>query len=318
MHNVSTTISTDELDRTDTTYQYHSRRYDKNSLLRSIGAHGIYTPLIAEDHGDSIRIVHGFRRYDCAEQLGLENLPVIFTEGSPMENLRSSLIDNRVMRDLNIYEQSRVMEIAGDLGAKETEVIEQILPLLNLHPHKNVYDDYRGFTRLPADLIEFFVEKDVPISRTRIFQRLSREGQEIAVALLETLSPGINVLEELLTSMYEISRRDVKPIREVYNNLEIESVLDESGQPHRALGEIRHRLYKQRFPTLAKANNEIRKLTDSLELHHCSAIHWDDKLETRGVNMTFHWDRVDDVEQSVGELKNDENRETLKKIFKII
>ncbi len=310
-----TTISLDALDTADTSYRYRYWNYDRNPLLRSVKMHGIRTPLIAGKHDGSLQLIQGFRRLECARELGLKTVPVVLSDADPLENLKASLIDNRVQGEFNIYEQANAMAVAGDLGVRESEIVEDILPLLGLHAHKNVYDDYRGFTRLPRPLIEFFVEKETPVSRTRVFQQLSDAGLAVALEVLHTFSPGINVLDELLTNLHEISRRDDLPVDEIYRRLDIEEILEEAGQPHIALGEIRRKLHEHRYPMLSESNARIDELTGSLELAHCRNIHWDNTLESRGIHVTFHWDTVAEAEESVQSILRDQNKKLLNKIF---
>jgi|GEM_PF-1795588 len=309
------TIPISEINSQDTRYQYHFWKYDRKPLLRSIQAHGILTPALVEQSNNSFRIVHGFRRLECAKELGISELPVILTGGTPLENLKSALIDNRVQSNCSIYEQSKAIDIADDLEIPETTIINEIIPLLDLQPHKNVYDEYRGLIRLPDQLIEFFVEKNIPVSRTRVFQSLSEDGQAIAVQILQEFSPGINVLEELITNLYEVSRREEQPVLDVYTDLAIESILAQAEQPHIALGKLRAMLRERRYPVLTETNRTIEDKADQLHFPHCININWDRRLENRGIHLTFHWENLADVDESAEAIGEESNRHQLKEIF---
>ncbi|MCF7803948.1 MAG: ParB/RepB/Spo0J family partition protein [Candidatus Marinimicrobia bacterium] len=309
-------ISISEIALSDETYHYHYHEYDKNPFRRSVQAHGILTPCLLEESEDAYRIVHGFRRIELANEQDIGEIPALISEKSPLENLKWSLIENRVQGEFNLYEQSRVIQVAHNLGAGVSEITADILPILGLHAHKNVYDEYRGFIRLPQPLIEFFVSKDTPVSRTQVFQKLSDEGQEIAVELLEQFSPGINVLDELLTNLYEISHRTEKPVAEIYEELDVETILEEAGQPHIALGEIRQRLQEYRYPVLSETNGEIEKLTAQLELGDRVNVNWDKRLENRGINVSFHWEKVKEIERSVARLSDEETLRLFGRVFK--
>ncbi len=229
--------------------------------------------------------------------------------------MRDSLIDNRVQAPFNLYEQSQALHRAHELGATTTEVINDILPLLDLQPHKNVYDQYRGFRRLPESLIEFFVDKDIAISRTLIFQDLDSEGLNIALELLETFSPGINLLEELMTNLYEISRREERPVQGIFEELCVSDILERNPQPHLALGEIRRKIHEYRYPVLTETHRQIQQLADSLELGSQANIRWDKRLEDRGVNVSFHWEQVEDIKETARLLTVPENLNLFREIF---
>ncbi|HKJ67029.1 MAG TPA: ParB N-terminal domain-containing protein [bacterium] len=302
----------------DTTYHYHFWNYERDILLRSIREHGIHTPLLLEQTGSGFRIIHGFRRFACAREQHIQNLPGIISSQSEIQNLRSSLIDNRIQAPFNLYEQSQAIHRAHELGATTTEVIQDILPLIGLHSHKNVYDQYTGFRRLPEPLIEFFVEKDIAISRTMVFQQLDSEGLDITLDLLETFSPGINLLEELMTNLYEIGRREERPVGQIYQELQVPEILERTPRPHLALGEIRQQLHAYRYPVLAETHRKIQQLADSLELGSQANIRWDKRLETRGVNVTFHWEQVENIKETSRLLSDEENLTLFRKIFEKI
>ena len=311
----SNRIALNEINISDDTYRYHYPKYHAAPLRRSIREHGILTPCLLESTDAGYRIVHGFRRIAIAHEGKMESVPALISDNSSLEHLKGSLIDNRVQGEFNLYEQAKALEIAGKLGASESTIIEEFLPLVGLHAHKNVYDEYRGFLRIPLQLIDFFVEKDIAISRTQIFQKLTPEGQSVAVELLERFSPGINVLDEIITNLYEISRREEQAIADIYEELQVENILEDAGQPHLALGDIRQRLQKYRYPVLSQTNEEIKKLTSRLELGERVRIRWDNRLENRGLDVTFHWESVEDIKKSQSDLDDPENRAVFKSIF---
>lgn len=302
----------------DDTYRYHYWKYDREALQASLEAVGIRTPVILEPVDQGYRVVHGFRRLECAVALGMPEVPTIISEQTGLQNLEDSLRENRAVRPFNIYEQSRVMALAQSLGAKTSDVIGQFLPVLGLHPIKHLYDEYTGFHRLPAPLIEFLVDKDVPISRTQVFQQLDAKGLEITLQILDAFSPGINVLDELITNLYEIGRREQTSLGEVFRNLEIPAVIDQAAQPHQALGEVRRRIRERRYPVLHETNRTIGTLADQLDLGPRARIHWDNKLESRGVNGSFHWDATGDVQETITHLSDEKNMELLRKIFELV
>jgi len=307
-----------QVNTTDRRFQYHYWQYEREHLVRSIREHGIQTPVILESSGDNYRIVHGFRRADCAIDLNFDRIPAVIKSAPPLDNLKMSLIDNRALTDFNLYEQSKLLDIARELGANSSQIINEFLPLTGLNSHKNVYDEYRGFIRLPKQLIEFFVEKGIAVSRTQIFQTLPPDGLEIVLYLLKTFSPGINILEELLTNLYEISRREEKPVQEIYQALGVDEILEKSGAPHIALGEIRQRLQEYRYPVLNETNAELQQLTAQLQLGSNVNIHWDKRLESRGVNVTFHWEKAEEVSASTKRLSQSDTLSWFRKIFRKI
>ncbi|MBD3273971.1 MAG: hypothetical protein GF372_01600 [Candidatus Marinimicrobia bacterium] len=311
-------IKLSEINLSDTTYSYHYKTYNQNALLRSIRESGVRTPVQVEKTTSGYRVIHGFRRIACSKELDYFEIPAQISAQDPFMSLKISLLENRVQSEFNLYEQSKCIHVAHDLGLSTSVIIEELLPLLGLNPHKNVYDSYRGFIFLPEPLIEFFVEKGIAISRTQNFQRLDDDGLQISVEILEKLNPGINVLDEIITHIFEISKNEDTSISEAFDSLKLRSILESKQPPHLQLAKIRQRLFEQRYPILNRTNQEIHEIVDKLDLPDAQTIRWDKKLETRGVNVSFHWETVDDIHEAVQSLSHPDNLARFKILFQNI
>jgi hypothetical protein len=311
-------IKLSEINFSDTSYSYHYKAYNKNALLRSVKNSGVRTPIQLEKTASGYRVVHGFRRIACSIELDHSEIPSQIVAQDPFVNLKLSLIENRVQGEFNLYEQSKCIHVAHDLGLSTSVIIEEVLPLLGLNPHKNVYDSYRGFIFLPEPLIDFFVNKGIAISRTQNFQRLDDDGLSISVEILEKLNPGINVLDEIITHLFEISKNEDSTLSDTFDSLQLRSILDSKQPPHIQLAEIRKRLFESRYPILSRTNDEIQEVVDKIHLPNANTIRWDKKLETRGVNVAFQWETISDVKETIRSLSDSENLDRFNNLFQKI
>jgi ParB family chromosome partitioning protein len=112
-------------------------------LVSSVKEKGIITPLLVSQTAEGYQLVAGERRWRAAQKAGLDRVPVVVRETTPMESLELALIENIHRKDLNPVEEAlayrRWMEDSGatqdrlavTLG-KDRSTIANMLRLLNL------------------------------------------------------------------------------------------------------------------------------------------------------------------------------------------
>ncbi|MFC1821171.1 ParB/RepB/Spo0J family partition protein [Thermodesulfobacteriota bacterium] len=116
---------------------------EMEDLVRSVKEKGIITPLLVSKTEKGYRLIAGERRWRAAQKAGLERVPVVVRETSPIESLELALIENIHRQDLNPIEEAQAYkrwlddtkttqeELAKKLG-KERSTITNMLRLLRL------------------------------------------------------------------------------------------------------------------------------------------------------------------------------------------
>ena len=119
------------------------REEELKELVDSVKEKGIITPLLVSKSDEGFRLIAGERRWRAAQRAGLERVPVVVRETTPMESLELALIENIHRKDLNPIEEalaySRWLEdsqttqetLAKKLG-KDRSTITNMLRLLGL------------------------------------------------------------------------------------------------------------------------------------------------------------------------------------------
>jgi len=79
---------------------------DLADLARSIREKGILTPLLVSKGEKGYRLIAGERRWRAAQKAGLERVPVVVRETTPVESLELALIENIHRQDLNPIEEA--------------------------------------------------------------------------------------------------------------------------------------------------------------------------------------------------------------------
>ena len=112
-------------------------------LVDSVREKGVITPLLVTKTETGYRLIAGERRWRAAQKAGIERVPVVVREISPIESLELALIENIHRKDLNPIEEalaynrwlddSRMTQesLAKKLG-KDRTTITNMLRLLKL------------------------------------------------------------------------------------------------------------------------------------------------------------------------------------------
>jgi ParB family chromosome partitioning protein len=119
-------------------------------LVSSVKEKGILTPLLVSKTAKGYRLIAGERRWRAAQKAGLERVPVVVRETTPLESLELALVENIHRKDLNPIEEAHAYKkwledmnttqeaLAKRLG-RDRSTITNMLRLLNLP--KIIQDD---------------------------------------------------------------------------------------------------------------------------------------------------------------------------------
>jgi ParB family chromosome partitioning protein len=126
---------------------------EMEEMVSSVREKGIITPLLVSRIESGYQLIAGERRWRAAQQAGLERVPVVVREATPVESMELALIENIHRKDLNPIEEAlaykRLQEETGNtqeavakrLG-KDRSTIANMLRLLKLptYAQKDVID----------------------------------------------------------------------------------------------------------------------------------------------------------------------------------
>src|SRR6185369_13355139 len=75
-------------------------------LADSIREHGVIEPLLVTKKEDKYELIAGERRWRASKLAGMETVPVVVKEASPLEMLELAIIENVQRQDLNALEEA--------------------------------------------------------------------------------------------------------------------------------------------------------------------------------------------------------------------
>lgn len=136
-------------------------------LETSIRLKGIQEPLLVRQADDGLQIVSGERRWRCAINLDLDNVPCIVRKFSDEEALEIALVANLMQEDLNPVEETDnligLMELK--LGQPRAEIPSLLTQLKNARQRDNLDPDKSGLiTQIEEVLEAFSITLDTSVS----------------------------------------------------------------------------------------------------------------------------------------------------------
>jgi ParB family transcriptional regulator, chromosome partitioning protein len=154
-------IPTAAIRKNDANPRIHFTPEEMERLTESIDRKGILVPIVVYEEGDGFVLTDGERRWRCAKELGLENVPAIITEPpSPDENL-VQMFNIHMVREAwkdmpTALALGRVMQDSG------TESNRELADMTGLSVER--IKRLKHALTLPAEYQEYIDEGKIPLN----------------------------------------------------------------------------------------------------------------------------------------------------------
>lgn len=156
-------------------------------LVSSVKEKGIITPLLVSQTDEGYQLVAGERRWRAAQRAGLERVPVVVRETTPMESLELALIENIHRKDLNPVEEAlayrRWME---DSGATQERLAE------TLGKDRSTIANMLRLLTLPQDIQQDLLDGKLSMGQARVLAGLKGAAEQRRIRDL-ILRQGLSV-----------------------------------------------------------------------------------------------------------------------------
>ncbi|MFC1494676.1 ParB/RepB/Spo0J family partition protein [Thermodesulfobacteriota bacterium] len=142
-------------------------------LADSIKEKGVITPVLVSKTSDGYQLIAGERRWRAAQKAGLDKIPIVVKETSPMESLELAIIENIHRQDLNPIEEAQAykrllednnttQELVAKRVGKERSTIANLLRLLNL----------------PVSIQKDVIDNNLSMGHARVLAGLKNKGEQ--------------------------------------------------------------------------------------------------------------------------------------------
>jgi ParB family chromosome partitioning protein len=261
--------------------QKQPRRYfdpeKQAQLVKSIQEHGILEPLLVRPFGNSYELIAGERRYRAAQEIGLDEIPVVIRDFDDRQALQVALMENLQREDLNPVEETEgileLLVISLNLSKSEVtallhranhaknrdlqlednvilqlETVESVLAVVGKFTPESFRVNRLPLLNLPEDILTTLRQGKLEYTKARVIARIKDEQQRsklLKQAVTEKLSLG-EIKERL---------KELKPEVEVAP----EQILMER------FANIGKRLRKSEIWSDRRKNDRVTKLLDELD-----------------------------------------------------
>jgi len=234
---------------------FQSASFDE--LVESVKEKGIITPLLVTKTERGYRLIAGERRWRAAQKAGLETVPVVVKEATPIESLELALIENIHRKDLNPIEEAQ----AYQRWLEDTDTTQDVLAKKLGKDRSTVANTVR-LLKLPKVIQQDLIEDRLSMGHARVLAGLkSPEEQKTLRDLILKRSLSVRQTEALVTKKEGTRPRgSVKEEEEYYYRSLTENL-------RRSLGtkvDIRKRGKKGRIIIYFYSDEELDRLLEHL------------------------------------------------------
>ena len=156
-------------------YQPRQRfgEHELEELADSIREKGVLTPLLVSKTEKGYRLIAGERRWRAAQKAGLERIPVVVRESTPVESLELALIENIHRKDLNPIEEA----MAYSRWLDDTRTTQDTLAK-KLGKDRTSITNMLRLLKLPKSIQEDLLEDRLSMGHARVLAGLKGEAEQ--------------------------------------------------------------------------------------------------------------------------------------------
>jgi ParB family transcriptional regulator, chromosome partitioning protein len=142
-------------------------------LAGSIREKGVITPILVSKSGDGYQLIAGERRWRAAQRAGLETVPVVVKETTPIESLELALIENIHRRDLNPIEEAQAYQRWLENSNTTQETLAQ-----RVGKDRSTIANLLRLLSLPLDVQKDVIDGNLTMGHARVLAGLKTPGEQ--------------------------------------------------------------------------------------------------------------------------------------------
>ncbi len=288
-------------------------------LLRSVRATGVLQPVIIRPGQKGPVLVDGWRRVEAARSCGLEELPALEIKEKigDLAVLLVAFFENYAKRAFSLSEKSLAIRKFYDfrLGAKE--LIERILPLLELPPERRMLDLMLEVSLLKERFLEVIHRRDWKPVTAELFLDFPPAERDWLLSLIEKLTH--NQQREIIENFYLLKRKTGKGLEDLAREERL------AGPTGRLLkGEISAAdhllaaLREENSPLLSGLRRAIEAEVRNLRLPEKVRLDYDHNLEKSVLRIGFEAGGVTELKEVLQSLSGALEKKDWNRLFQLL
>jgi ParB/RepB/Spo0J family partition protein len=330
LHHNLKTIPTDQIDPQDRLFAISLPWFPMEPLIRSVQESGILSPLhVQPAEPGRFRIIIGFRRFEAAQELELQEIPcIVRDEESQLDLFAQALGDNLVSRPLHLLEKAHLLlKLRDEFGLSDQVLMDDFMPLLDIRVDRFHLQQCLSLARLPEPLQRAVLDPLEPDIALKL-SRWNGEEQEFFQTLASKFRLGKNKQKQLFALLDELrdstamtpsgpgTRVSAPILWKQSGAAEIEG--DERLSLSDRFAKAFEVLYRERFPRLSSYEQEYEKLKSALKLPPRIQFHAPRYFEGEKIDVSFAFQSSEELFETAKKLEGIAQSDEVKKILELL
>ncbi|MDI6699079.1 MAG: ParB N-terminal domain-containing protein [Candidatus Saccharicenans sp.] len=285
----------------DRRYRFTMNPADRR-LLRSVKEVGVLQPVVIVSRHSRPVLVDGWRRVEAALTCGLEELPAleVATTNDDLAVFLLAFFGNYGQRTFSLAEKSLAVRKFYEFRLQAVDLIERILPLLELPPERRMLDLMLEVSVLEKRFLEIMHRRDWKPVTAELWLDFSPAERTWLYPLLERLTH--NQQREVIENFHSLQKKIGRSLAELAREGELAGLIDrllkgESGAADCLLTAIR----QANSPLLSRINKAIGEEIKRLNLRGVT-LDYDRSLEKPTLCLTLEAGELKELRQTVKSL----------------
>ena len=201
----------------------------------------------------------------------------------------------------------------------ESQIIDEVIPLLGLGKGKKVYNDIDSLGSLEEPVTRYCAEKGIGLSECVLWASMTREAQRAVLVFARGIGLQGNLLRSCLNLLDEISVRQSIAVQEILQDKVLHGIILDPDTARSAGRELFHRrLREMRYPTISLIRKEIADLSVKAGLGGEIRLDFPENLEGDTLEVSCRFSSPAQLSELAGRLNNAGKEPALKKIFNLL
>lgn len=301
----------------DRRYRFTMNPADRR-LLRSVKEVGVLQPVVVVSRHNRPVLVDGWRRLEAARACGLEELPALEVAAAT-DDLAVFLLaffGNYGQRPFSLAEKALAVRKFYEFRLQPVDLIERILPLLELQPERRMLDLMLEVSALDERFLEIVHRRDWKPVTAELWLDFPPAERNWLFPLLERLTH--NQQREVIENFHSLKRKTGRSLEELEREGELAGLIarllkGESGAADNLLTALR----QANSPLLSRINQAIGEEIKRLSFP-CVTLDYDRSLEKPALRLALEAGELKELKQIVKSLSDSLESGAWDRLFELL
>ena len=294
----------------------------KDSLTKSIKNTGLIQPIILSS---DLKIVCGNRRMASCLRLNMSKVPAIILNSrfSQLELFNMNIEENLSTRSINIIEKANILyKLKNAFKVTQDIIIEKYLSLLNIPQNNKYLIKYLFLYTLSKPVKCKIIENNISIDTIYKANTWPKKEINSLLSLILKFNLGSNKTSQLIELFTDIIiHKNISYLTQILKKTEWTNIYQDPNLiPFQKGMWLRDYLISLRSPTYTKIRNEIKSVTNKLNLPKNITLLSDKLLSLEDNTITFQiiCKKTEDLKETGQKLAKLSDSKELKKLEKLL